>query len=125
MEKHLQIVAILNIALGAILAFVGVIAFVFFAGLGLASGDPKAIPILGVFGTVGLLLMTGFALPGILGGIGLLQRKEWARILVIAASCVGLFAFPIGTAAGIYALWVLFDDGTMRLFGKAGRSATV
>jgi hypothetical protein len=125
MEKHLQIVAILNIAVGAILAFVGVIAFVLFAGLGVASGDPKAIPILGVFGTAGLLLMTGFALPGILGGIGLLQRKEWARILVIAASCGGLFAFPIGTAAGIYALWVLFDDETMRLFGKAGRSATV
>ena len=120
MEQHIKLIAIFNITLGSLLAFVGLIAFVFFTGLGVASGDPTAIPILGVIGTVGLVFMAGFGLPGILGGIGLLNRKEWARILVIAASCIGLFAFPIGTALSVYSFWVLFNDETIRLFSGAG-----
>ena len=116
MEQHVKLVAILNITLGSLLAFVGLMAFVFFAGIGLASGDPEAIPILGVVGTVGFIFMLGFGLPGILGGIGLLKRQEWARILVIAASCVDLFAVPIGTALSVYSFWVLLNDETVKLF---------
>lgn len=116
-EQHIKLIAIFNITLGSLLAFVGVIAFMFFAGIGVASGDPTAIPILGVVGTIALVFMAGFGLPGIVGGIGLLNRREWARILVIAASCIGLFAFPIGTALSIYSFWVLFNNETIRLFG--------
>lgn len=117
MEQHVKLVAILNITLGSLLAFVGLMAFVFFAGIGLASGDPEAIPVLGVIGSVGFVFMLGFGLPGILGGIGLLKHQEWARILVIAASCIGLFAVPIGTALSVYSFWVLLNDETVRLFG--------
>jgi hypothetical protein len=123
MEQHVKLVAIFNIALGSILAFVGLIAFIFFTGIGIASGDPEAIPILGVVGSVGFAFMLGFALPGILGGVGLLKRKEWARILVIAASCIDLFAIPVGTALSIYTFWVLFNDETIKLFESAKGSA--
>ena len=123
MDQHIRLVAIFNITLGSILAFVGLMAFVFFAGIGVVSGDPKAIPILGLVGTIGFVFMLGFGLPGILGGIGLLKRQEWARILVIAASCIGLFAVPIGTALSVYTFWVLFNDDTVKLFESARRSA--
>jgi hypothetical protein len=119
MEQHIRLIAILNITLGSILAFVGLMAFIFFAGIGIAAGDAEAIPILGLVGTVGFIFMLGFGLPGILGGIGLLNRKEWARILVIAASCIGLFAFPVGTALSVYSLWVLFNNETIKIFESA------
>jgi hypothetical protein len=122
-DQHIKLVAILNITLGSILAFVGVMAFVFFAGIGIASGDAKAIPILGLVGSVGFVFMLGFGLPGILGGIGLLKRQEWSRILVIAASCIGLFAVPIGTALSIYTFWVLFNAETIKQFESASRSS--
>ena len=117
-EQHIKLIAIFNITLGSLLAFVGVVAFMFFAGIGVASGDPAAIPILGVVGTIALVFMAGFGLPGIIGGIGLLNRREWARIVVIAASCIGLFAFPVGTALSVYSFWVLFNNETIRLFGS-------
>ena len=123
MDQHIKLIAILNIALGSILAFVGVVAFIFFAGIGIASGDLSAIPILGLVGTVGFIFMLGFGLPGILGGLGLLKRKEWARILVIAASCIGLFAFPVGTALSVYSFWVLFNEETVKLFDNTAASA--
>ena len=42
-------------------------------------------------------------------GVGLLQHREWARTLAIIMSVFLLFHFPIGTAVGIYAFWVLFS----------------
>lgn len=123
MAQHIKLVAIFNISFGAIFAFIGVMALIFFAGIGIASGDPEAIPVLGVIGTVGFMFMLGLGLPGIIGGIGLLKHQEWARILVIALSCLDLFAVPIGTALAVYSFWVLFNDETIKLFVSAGRSA--
>jgi hypothetical protein len=123
MEQHINLVAIFNITFGSVLAFVGLAAFIFFAGIGLVSGDPEAIPILGVVGTVGFIFMLGFGLPGLIGGIGLLKRREWARILVIAASCIGAFAVPIGTALSVYTFWVLLNDESIKLFEAARRNA--
>jgi hypothetical protein len=42
-------------------------------------------------------------------GVGLLQYKSWGRVLAIIMAILMLFKFPIGTAVGIYALWVLFS----------------
>src|SRR6516164_8741462 len=42
-------------------------------------------------------------------GVGLLQHREWARTLAIIMAVLLLFHFPIGTAVGIYAFWVLFS----------------
>ena len=50
--------------------------------------------IMGVFCTV----LTGYAL---------LTRQPWGRILAIVFSIFALFHFPLGTALGIYTLWVL------------------
>ncbi len=123
MDQHVKLIAICNIALGSIFAFVGLVAFAFFAGIGVASGDPTAIPILSVIGIVGFLFMLGIGLPGILGGIGLLRHQEWARILVIALSCIDLFVFPVGTALSIYTFWVLFSDETVKMFGSISKPA--
>lgn len=40
-------------------------------------------------------------------GYSLLTRRPWARVLVIVLGILALFKFPIGTALGIYTLWVL------------------
>lgn len=40
-------------------------------------------------------------------GFGLLRRKDWARVLAIIIAILALLKFPVGTALGIYTLWVL------------------
>jgi uncharacterized membrane protein (DUF2068 family) len=40
-------------------------------------------------------------------GWSLLNRKPWGRTLAIVAGVLALFKFPLGTALGIYTLWVL------------------
>jgi hypothetical protein len=40
-------------------------------------------------------------------GWGLLNRRAWGRTVAIVAAVLALFKFPLGTALGIYTLWVL------------------
>jgi hypothetical protein len=43
----------------------------------------------------------------LIAGYGLLNRRPWGRIVAIIAAILALIKFPIGTALGIYTLWVL------------------
>ena len=62
-------------------------------------------------------------LPSLITGYGLLYFKPWARIVGIVLSAVSLINFPIGTAVGIYGLWVLLNKETERLFDTTHSSA--
>jgi uncharacterized membrane protein (Fun14 family) len=40
-------------------------------------------------------------------GFSLMTRQSWGRVLAIVVAILSLLKFPIGTALGIYTLWVL------------------
>jgi hypothetical protein len=63
-----------------------------------------------VFGIISIL--------GLIGGIALLSYKGWARIMVIIISALGCLNIPIGTLVGVYSIWVLMQDETIKLFEK-------
>jgi hypothetical protein len=50
------------------------------------------------------------------GGIGLLSYKPWARILVMIVAAMGCLVIPIGTLVGVYSIWTLMQDDTIKLF---------
>jgi hypothetical protein len=116
MEKHVTVVAALNIGFGFLGLFIGLIVFVAVAGGGILSGDPEAIAITSIVGTGVAAFFLITSLPEIIGGFGLLKKKEWARILILIVACLDLLLIPIGTIIGIYELWVLLQDETIRLF---------
>ena len=41
---------------------------------------------------------------------GLFEREPWARFLGLALGFLALLRFPLGTALGIYTLWVLLPE---------------
>ena len=65
--------------------------------------------------TAFLFLLTPISVAGIIGGIGLLKRRSWARILLLIVSVLQLLDIPLGTALGIYTIWVLIQDETKNL----------
>ncbi len=83
---------------------------------------PTAIPILGLTGAAISTFLLMLSLPGVVIGIGLLQRRPWARVAGIVISLLNLFNFPFGTMLGVYGLWVLFAKDTERVF-NAGQQA--
>lgn len=107
MEKHLTVLAWLHIAYSALLVLVALLVFVGVAGGGLLSGDARAAGItMGVGALVACILLV-LAAPGLIGGFGLLKHQSWARVLVLILGVLALFSFPVGTALGIYTIWVL------------------
>ena len=55
-------------------------------------------------------------LESLIAGIALLKYRNWGRILTVIVSILGIIDFPVGTALGIYGLWVLLHKDTLPLF---------
>lgn len=51
-----------------------------------------------------------FSIPTLIAGIGLLTKQRWAIIFALIMGCLKLFKFPIGTAIGVYAIWIYSED---------------
>jgi hypothetical protein len=122
METHAKVLGILNIVTGVLGLCTALFLMVVFggvAGLVGADGDPDAaivVPIIGITGAVLVLFMIVTSLPALIIGYGLYQLQPWSRIAGIVLSIVSLIWFPLGTALGVYGLWVLFSADGQRLF---------
>jgi len=125
MQRHVKTLGILNIVWGALGAFSGVAVMLIFGGtfgiVGAALRDrPDAAVVLPIIATVGgaiALFLLILSVPSIVAGIALLHRRPWAPTLAIIVSALHLLNFPLGTALGIYGLWVLLSDAGREYFG--------
>jgi hypothetical protein len=117
MKKHVTVVGALHIGFG-ILGLIGALV-VFFAlnfAKGMVGNDDIARMVVG-FLAIGLPVLIAFlSTLGLVGGIALLSYKNWARILVLIVAAMGCLNIPIGTLAGVYSIWVLMQDDTIKLF---------
>jgi hypothetical protein len=116
MEGHVTAVGALCIGLSVLCILGGGFLFVLLAGIGFLSHDQDASMILSTIGSIIAGFLVIISIPGIIGGIGLLKRREWARILVLIISALNLLNIPIGTAVGAYSIWVLVQRETILLF---------
>lgn len=125
MTDHVRILGILFIVGGAFgLLVAGLFVVIFGLGaLGIAGAAMQenreailAIPIIGAIATILVGLIVVCSIPGIAAGVGLLKYQPWARILSIVLSALNLLNVPVGTALGIYGLWVLLNKDTEKLF---------
>lgn len=103
MPQHVKILAILHIVFSALGLVAALIVLLVFGGMA------------GLLGVSDITLFSGLA-SWAACGIGLLQFKPWAGILMIVISALDLLGFPSHTALGTYGLWVLFNRETEQLF---------
>jgi hypothetical protein len=119
MQKHITILAALHIAYNGIALLGAIIIFLAIVGGGLLSGDAEAIWITAGIGTLVAVILLIVAAPGLIGGVVLLKRISWARILVLIIGCLNLLNFPFGTALGVYTIWVLIQPETKEIFDSS------
>jgi len=122
MRTHVKVVAALFIvfsALGVVMAmfsslFFGALAS--FVGATGEEGAPLGAAVLGFTGLSLTIFMLAVSIPGLICAWGLLKFRRWARLLGIVLAAISLLRVPLGTAFGVYALWVLFSKETETLF---------
>jgi hypothetical protein len=125
MQQHITVVAALRIGCAVLGLMVAGTILLLLIGPGIIAqcvdGDAEALVVLTAIAVpLAFFFMLSAAL-NLIGGIGVLKRKNWARYLVMVLSALDLFNFPIGTAFGIYCIWVLAKDETARLFAPPVR----
>jgi len=120
MRDHIKILGILNIVMGCLTASIGLVALFILGGLAGAiswagvssseSGTILAAPIISLIGLGVAAFFVLLGLPSIIGGWGLLMLKPWSRVFTLVVSAFHLLHVPLGTALGLYGLWVLLND---------------
>ena len=123
METHVKVLAILYIAFSALFLLAAMVLMLVLGGASAIVGTTAppedaaiALPILGITGAALSMFLVALSLPGLVVGIGILKRANWARILGIVLSALHLINIPFGTILGAYGLWVLLHTDTERLF---------
>jgi hypothetical protein len=131
MEKHITLVGILNIVYRSLAIIGALILFALAFGFGylmeyisrfnhneMCEIPPEMLNVVPIILTcVGVLIMI-FAIAGIIGAVGVLRKKEWGRITLLIVSFFSLLSIPLGTILGVYSIWVLLNDETIRLFNS-------
>lgn len=127
-ESHERLIALLHLAHGLVAAATAAGVFLSVALLigfktalekwvfpigDRAGGDPElwlGIIFLGAVTafTAGALI---FTVPAIMGGIGMLKRKRWARKALLVSGALAVLNFPLGTGLAIYTYWFLLGPG--------------
>jgi len=119
MKKHVSVVGFIQIGF-SVLGLMGAVAI--FVALTFARGftenDDVAQTVLRFLSISLPLLVGSMSSLGLVGGIGLLVYKPWARYIVMVVSALGCLNIPFGTLKGVYSLWVLVQDDTIKLFTK-------
>lgn len=119
MEQHVKVLSVLFIIFG-ILGLLAAAAF-FALGAGTAatilSTDDSPEGRVGAAWAGGCItfiaaLLGLLSIPSIIAGWGLSKRKAWSRVLTIVLAVLSLPHIPIGTAIGVYALVIMFNEET-------------
>ena len=112
-EEHNKYIAWAFLATGifqvAILLFMFIFLFAFFAAAPPGGGDFPAGIMASVFGLV-LIINLVFLSPNFIAAYALLNRKPWARIIGIVAAALSAMNVPLGTLAAVYSLWFFCGD---------------
>ncbi len=125
--RHLQVLAVLWLAASALNLIGGAVLFVLantlFTRLGRMEG-PWVGPgfLQPLFSVLGVLVLVK-ALVGFAASWGLLERQPWARPLTLVLGFVSLFNIPLGTALGIYTIWVLLPHQAADEYHRLARAA--
>jgi hypothetical protein len=117
MKKHVTVVAAIQVGFGLLGLILSIFLFFILNFARTQVGDePVASDVLRLI-SVSVPLLVGFlSTLGLIGGIGLFAYKQWARYLVIVVAALGCLNIPIGTLKGVYFLWVLLQNDTIKLF---------
>jgi hypothetical protein len=77
--------------------------------------DQKAVELVGAFiQYVPAFVIIFLSIPTLIAGIGLLTKKSWATLFALIVGCLKLFSFPIGTAIGVYSIWIYSEEQKLK-----------
>ncbi len=122
MEAHKKILSILYIISGLLNLFFGLMAIALFSTLfpilaEEAGNEAWIVNLIGkFFNLLVAVVIIIYSLPSFIGAVAIRNNKNWGMILLMVLGCLKLFIFPVGTALGIYTIWVFAEEQKIKNF---------
>ncbi|WP_420575460.1 hypothetical protein [Ekhidna sp.] len=124
-QSHKRTLGIIHIVYGSLIAitfiFIGSLVSIFYPFISEEiakdagqDADEILFMVSSIIRVIFVLLLIFSALPSIIGGIGLLQKKSWGVVIALIAGCVSIFSFPFGTAVGVYSIYVFIENNKQK-----------
>ena len=108
MNTHVRAVAIFHLAFGALtLVAIAMVTVFFSAFIALAEAEWADVKIFASFGAMLAVPFAAVAVAQVVAAIHLLRGSESSKTWLIVIGVLSLISVPLGTALGIYTLWVL------------------
>jgi len=107
-QRHVHLLAIFWFAISAFNAMIGAVLYILANTLLAPGGSAGAPPFLRPLLSVVAIIVLGGSALGFSAGWGLMHHEPWARVLTLVLAFLVLFInIPVGTAVGVYTMWVL------------------
>jgi hypothetical protein len=117
MKKHVKAVGIIQIVFSTLGLIAAITVFLVLSFAWRFNETDETGQMVIRFLSISIPLLIGFmSTVGLVSGIGVLLYKQWARYLLIVVSAIGCVNIPFGTAKGVYSIWVLIQNDTVKLF---------
>ncbi|MBS1508842.1 MAG: hypothetical protein JSS79_19550 [Bacteroidetes bacterium] len=121
LDGHKKVLGILYVV-SAMLTILGmvilksILAFVFSFALDEANESDRRVieMVLSLVQFLPYFIILFFSLPTLIAGIGLLTHQSWAPVMALIMGCLKIFSFPIGTAIGVYAIWIYSEHHKLK-----------
>jgi hypothetical protein len=117
LDNHKKILGIIYIVTASLTILVAlfiraIMSTVFGFALEQADHEERQIAefVMALAGFLPAIIIIFGGVPTLIAGIGLVTKQSWAMILALIMGCLKLFSVPIGTAIGIYAIWIYAED---------------
>jgi hypothetical protein len=110
MKNHVKILGVFYLAFGLLGAVIAVLLFLVKTGQLILPAKLSMFANANGYASVIALLFALISLPAMITGIGLLLRKFWAKFSALFLAFLSLFIVPLGTALGIYTIWILVNN---------------
>jgi len=108
MDMHVRTVGVLHVVYAALtLAVIALLALFFSASVALAQAEWPDIAGFAGFGAVLAVSFVVIAVAQVVAATHLLGGSVSARSRILVFGVLALLNFPLGTALGVYTLWVL------------------
>jgi hypothetical protein len=117
LDTHKKVLGIIYVITACLVIFAAlfiraIMAIVF--GFAFENADPEerriAEFVMAITSFLPAIMIIFSGIPTFIAGLGLLLRQSWAPLFALIMGILKLISFPIGTAIGIYAIWIYSED---------------
>jgi hypothetical protein len=108
------LVGVSTLALG-----IGAVALIASAARG-GGGGEVAAGITAVAFTALAIMAMAWGAAHVVVGVPLRRHQPWSRLVALMLGAVDLLLLPYGTALGVYAIWILLNEESKKLFVAEG-----